>query len=1278
MPRIGLLFCLLALLFSTNTIQAQSLLVHSYTTEQGLPSPEVYSLAEDAAGNIWFATNAGIASFDGFEWTVFGSYVDLPARRYTSVRTSPDGRVWALAPFTEQPLAVWDGRQWSFAEVPPVLMSTWNLTAFEVAEDSSGTVLAVGTDGAGLWVRRNGAWTAYRSADRLPGSGVRGIATVSEGFVVATERGLVSIRNGVFDSSLSEVLPDGRNELLAVAAVGEDENGGGSTQVWVASSTWLGVVDDGEFELVSDQVRLHHDRALPVVLLPDPPRSVYLGGRAVLARIGLADGEVELLGRRNGLVNEGATALLLDNEHNLWVAGLRGVSKIPSFRFLTFRREHGLLDDEVTAICEPQPGRMIFGHNYGLTIRTGGVFEEIPFPRAHRGEYPNQRVLDMTVGPQGEVWIAATDLGLGRMDVGGRLRWYGVEEGLSVPVTAVVIGEDGLPTLATAQGLFRFDGRVFQRLERWNRAFPFVRRMLVDGRRILLTTATTAGPYVVESGSMTELPSTEPVFGGSYSVHRSTDGRVWVGSAVGVMELRDGVVVRPIERELRINRPIFAVTEDLGGNLWFGTDNGVLRWNGSTVEHLAVRDGLAGREINRAAMIADSAGQLWIGTDAGVSVVRIGEEEPQPPPPTVRFFGVDVGDETLAGSPEIVLPYDAGALVFHYGAASFKDERLVRYRTWLEGYEADWSNERPAHERSVRYTNLPPGRYRFHVRAANAKGSWSEAVQSDWIIVSDPFWTRWWFFLVAGAAIGLVAYWSVALVLRWRYAARLEVEVERRTTDLEETETRYRQLFDHEALARLLLDIEQDQVVDANAPAAALCGLPLERTRGIRLSELEVHWLDELVSRWDPQQGSLHFVDRRDLVAGRGTDIELWAGEVEIQKRRLVLVAAHDVSEHRRLEEEQLRASKLESLGLLAGGVAHDFNNLLAAALGKVLLAELRASEGRDVAPLLKNTGENLLKAKRLTDQLLTLSRGATSIPEVVDVGAVVHDAINFVKTTCRASWQVGIASDLWSAEIDEGQIGQVLMNLMLNADQSMPSGGAIRVLAENLTITEDDPHLESGQYVEITVADQGVGITPEIRDRIFDPYFTTRKNGTGLGLATAYAIVGRHGGRITVDSVLGRGSAFTVVLPAAPGAEPGTEHDSGRLARGQGRILAMDDEADLRDLYRDALSLLGYQVTVVGDGGAVVAAYREALDAERPFSVVIMDLTVPEGMGGREAIEELQRVDPKVRAIVASGYARDPVMADYRAAGFAAAIAKPFTISELSKLIRSVTVDQN
>jgi two-component system, cell cycle sensor histidine kinase and response regulator CckA len=381
------------------------------------------------------------------------------------------------------------------------------------------------------------------------------------------------------------------------------------------------------------------------------------------------------------------------------------------------------------------------------------------------------------------------------------------------------------------------------------------------------------------------------------------------------------------------------------------------------------------------------------------------------------------------------------------------------------------------------------------------------------------------------------------------------------------------------------------------------------------------------------------------------------------------MASYRDVTDIHRMEEELYRTQKLDSLGILAGGIAHDFNNILTGILGNITLARMEAKPDTGMFSILEEAEKAAIRAKDLTQQLLTFARGGAPIRKTASVPEILRDTVQFALRGSKSSCDFLIPDDLWSAEIDRGQISQVINNMVINSDEAMPQGGSITIKAENAVIKEDDvASLIPGRYIKITISDTGLGMPEEHISRVFDPYFTTKQKGSGLGLATSYSIIKNHGGTITVSSRLGAGSAFNIFIPASEErVKEQTATQKTQLSR-KGRILVMDDEAMVLEVATRMLRHIGFSdIHAASNGKDAVDAYRKSVEEGNPFTVVIMDLTVPGGMGGEEAVKSLLEINPAVKVIVSSGYSSGPVLSDYKSYGFSAVVGKPYTVDELA-----------
>ncbi len=385
-----------------------------------------------------------------------------------------------------------------------------------------------------------------------------------------------------------------------------------------------------------------------------------------------------------------------------------------------------------------------------------------------------------------------------------------------------------------------------------------------------------------------------------------------------------------------------------------------------------------------------------------------------------------------------------------------------------------------------------------------------------------------------------------------------------------------------------------------------------------------------------------------------------------------VMGTVQDITERKRMEEELVKVQKLESLGVLAGGIAHDFNNILSSIWGNIDLAKMDIEPGERAFESLDEAVKACHHAADLTARLLTFSKGGTPVKKPAPIAKLVRDAADFALSGSNVRCEFELPDDSLVAEVDEGQIKQVFHNLILNAIQAMPKGGEIRVRAEKvLSITHVELPLKTGDYVRLSIQDHGTGIRKEHLHRIFDPYFTTKQKGSGLGLAVAHSIIDKHDGHVRVESEPGEGTTFQIYLPASSAEAVRTKSLREDIVAGEGRVLVMDDDEMVLSMAGRMLTRLGYDAEFARNGSEAIELYQEASELGTPFDAVILDLTIRGGMGGREVVARLREIHPEVRAIVSSGYSNDPVMADFEAYGFVGVIPKPYEIRSLSEALK-------
>ena len=505
--------------------------------------------------------------------------------------------------------------------------------------------------------------------------------------------------------------------------------------------------------------------------------------------------------------------------------------------------------------------------------------------------------------------------------------------------------------------------------------------------------------------------------------------------------------------------------------------------------------------------------------------------------------------------------------------------------------------------------------------------------------------------------------------------------------------------FQENFLANTLASIGEAVITLDASGRIVLFNNAAETLTGWSFKEAEGKPLEQVVNAFDEKDHArqlTEFIEACCALQGRKTEIRCIVRS-RIGKEQVVACQGFSIRERSRqlgtalvlrditqssvMEDELLKMRKLESIGVMAGGIAHDFNNLLTGITTYLFMAKVSVSGNGEASMLIGEAEKAAFKASTLTKQLLSFSKGGPSIRETTQIKQLVQDTVGFSLSGSNVDYRLEINDDLALVEVDKGQIDQAINSLIVNAMQAMPQGGTVTIGADNFIVEEDlagagtgkPLPLPAGRYVRIMVRDEGVGIPRENLEHLFDPYFTTKKECSGLGLATVYSIVKKHGGHVFVESTEGKGSVFSIFLPAANSVEGKTSPKEPPRYKGTGKILIMDDDMIVRTVVETLLKKAGYTPLCTTDGKQALEKYKEASSRGEPFIITILDLTIPGGMGGKETVKKLREFDPDAKVIVFSGYSNDTIITNYKEYGFDGVLSKPFSIDEFMRTITSV-----
>ncbi|MBL6949197.1 MAG: hypothetical protein ISR57_00985 [Bacteroidales bacterium] len=778
---------------------SQRYFTRSYSEADGLPSNMVFDITQDTSGLLWFATRYGISSYDGVNWTHYNPSANQISPSFAFIMTDERGKLWAV-PLQSEPTAFWfSGEEWhkfdcKTGKTHPVIIS-----AFDVFYQDDVPILALGTQKDGIFVSRNKQWVHYGEKEGLISNKIRSIVALGDQIFIGTKMGLSVLRGGHVSNELNALLPTGSQEILALALARNSETTAGNQKIYLMGNGWLGTLSDSAFTMITEGFDLAIYKVTSnSFIYPDENNGLFFGNPYDLYYLAPSCADsFERMDRDNGLISDGATSVLIDREKNTWLTSFRGVNKIPSFRFSSFTAIEGLLDNEVASALEYAPGSYIFGHLGGITFYDGKSFETLNFNPSD--EMPNYeiRIQDLDYDQKGNIWLSGSKLGIARIDQKRRVKWYRKPEGIKGDMVSVVVIPDG--------NIYAANGKQIFALSSEDKFIPVSTPKIRNSRirKLFAGDDTTLYVATINSGILAKreresiLIQSPANLNGNNVFAFLTDSRErrWVGTNDGLYIIAEGDLVQYDSNGLTINRPIYLILEDHLGNLWFGTDNGVIRWNGEKLDHFTKAEGILGQDLNRDAGFMDHQNHIWFGTNSGLTLYKpeYEYEMTEVPAPITTIQWIEVDNDTISPEKRLVLESTQNNVNFHFRAISFINEEKIFYSCFLEGFDKQWSKEFQSPTGSYHYNNLNPGTYTFCVKAKNALGIWSEPVCSSIIKVRSPFWFRGWFIAICIVVLAGISYMAIRFSIIQQYKNRLEKMVSYKTRALQRSEKKLKE-----------------------------------------------------------------------------------------------------------------------------------------------------------------------------------------------------------------------------------------------------------------------------------------------------------------------------------------------------------------------------------------------------------------------------------------------------------------------------------------------------
>ncbi len=1168
---------------------SQNYSIKNYSIRDGLSTNSILDAAQDISGRMWFATNDGASVYDGSQWTNYSSKNSILENNYRRIFADSAGVIWLSPNYSTSSIAFLFNDQWN--KIPPITPKEkppTDITGLAVLYHS-GQAVVCATSQHGFFLYLNNIWRHYSKNDGLADDVVYSVTADAEKLYLGTRHGISIVEiSGAGDV---RIYADELRISEPVLGVFFEKAPGSltGTRKWIFGINWIGYEENKKIVLQNARFKLGGFGGVGLLHMAiDKRGAVYFGDRFAKYKLDTTMHSFIRLSKEDGFISDGATSMFCDKEGNVWITDTRGIDKITYQLFQNFRKSSGLLEDEVSAICEYSPGKFIFGHNRGFTLFSNqGAHKAVT--TSSRGI--EGRILDICQDNKGHIWCAASELGLMQVRPDGTYKTYAFDGKRSV--SSVVWSPTYGLLVCSGSVIKSFDGNKFQPLQKYPNVAMSMRKMFQFFGNVY--TVSNQGVFRLNGDYLVPLiRSSDTRQKNVFSLFSENGGENFlIGSEGGLFRLRDGVFSKVNERGLSIDKPVYFITRDANKCMWFGTADGVVKWDGQHPQKVyTVADGLAGYETNRAAGYLDSQKYLWIGTSTGLSKYIGKASDDNFPAPNASLSDIVTNfQKSYRLDRDIELEYNENNLSFHFRAISFVNESSIEYKIMLEGYDKDWRLVSHDQISRIQYSDLPTGTYRFLVMVRNHFTDWSAPSVSGTIRIKNPFYLRLWFIILALFLFCVAIFLFYKYYLARKYSQHLEVMVQKRTDELTKSEAVLKQTLDN------LEELVKERTYELAQANEQLLKEIEERTHfELFLRESEERFRKLINESWDviiltDKNNEIIFVssavDR--LLGYREVDfygtqwkkyinpddyegfVEEFTKGIAHPNEILVLVfrclhkdgswrwieanmvnmlndpsvnaiVSHcrDITEKKAAEEELNNYSKQlealnESKDKLFSIIAHDLRAPFTAILGysSILKTEneaLTRVEMERYTTNIENAAKNtLLLIESLLDWSRTQLGGIQFNPKKLYLNEVITDILHLlhpdsVNKSIALTSQVSVSAVVFA---DENLLKTIIRNLVHNAIKFTPEGGKITVSS-----------IRVENFIEISVSDTGIGLPPESIPHIFEldtqqsRRGTANERGTGLGLPLCKEFVAKHGGQIWVESVEGKGTTFTFTLP--------------------------------------------------------------------------------------------------------------------------------------------------
>ncbi len=769
------------LLFSLSVSYSQTYQIKSYSIDDGINTNYINDITQDKNGNMWFATERGASMYNGLSWKNFERKEGLPVYNYNRITIDPFGKIWAIPGFRA---FYFNGAKWDSLYKPNVKPDSALFSSIDFLVSKNLLTVCIGSSN-GLYIYKDNKWNIYTTKDGLISNKIFDVKTINNKLYICTNKGLSIFDGYSFDDSFNKKNNKNNAPIYSID-YDVDLNGNGISKIWMISKTWIGSINNkNEFVKITNNHGLIISPIISrIYLVSDRNRRLYYGSLSEGYYIEKNTGRIQKIETKNGLTSNGCSSVFIDKEFNMWRANHRGVDKVSSVRFENYYKIHGLLDDEVTAIVETSPGHLILGHNAGFTFFNNNKSTTYSFEKYNGFIDGYSRVLDICKDSIGNVYAACSAMGIAKIDKSKNVSWLQLNK--PERFSAVFSDRNGIVWAATNNGLYKIANGELIRTHLFPEVNLIIRKLFPISNSEFVATSS-YGLFFFKHGKFQAKYLSNKLIKSTFSI-TSFNNKILVGTSEGLYNF----VVNKFEKAFlgkhSINSKVFSINYDWEKNLWLGTDNGALKWDGKVIKRYNTDNGLAGKETNRAAFTVDSYGRVWIGTDKGLSKYIKEYDYEDYAPTNIIITAEDFNGKKFDLKYPVSFSYNQRTINFNFHAISLKDEKKISYRVKLNGFDKDWIEL--GFLNNLRYTNLPAGDFTLNIQAKNIAGNWGPVISSKLISVSSPFYLSFWFILITFSGISVFVGVFVKYFIQKKYSRKLEIEVQEKYNEIIDAEAR--------------------------------------------------------------------------------------------------------------------------------------------------------------------------------------------------------------------------------------------------------------------------------------------------------------------------------------------------------------------------------------------------------------------------------------------------------------------------------------------------------